>query len=148
MPNSSIATEIEGSCHCGAIEVSLSFSKPPDQILPRACQCDFCTRQSCLWVSDPNGASQIRITQRDALNRYRFGHETADFLICSQCGTSVAAVVGEGEDMKLVANARGLAMTMLCEIPLKLTDFDAEDPSGRMARRQRNWTPATLQITV
>ena len=148
MPNSASSHTHEGSCHCGAIEVSLSLETPLDEIQPRACQCDFCTRRAGLWVSDPRGSSRIAIDPGDALSKYRFGHGTADFIVCAKCGTSVAAIIGAEGDMKSVTNVRGLAMTALCELPIAPADFDSEEPDGRMARRYRNWTPTTMQVAA
>ncbi|HET7396050.1 MAG TPA: hypothetical protein VFK12_06395 [Gammaproteobacteria bacterium] len=44
--------ELTGSCHCGNIAVVLVFSKIPDEIQPRACDCSYCRKHDTAYVSD------------------------------------------------------------------------------------------------
>ena len=50
-----------GQCHCGAIKVTLTFTRPAEEMQVRACQCTFCTRQASLTVSDPKGSATFEI---------------------------------------------------------------------------------------
>ena len=77
-----------GGCHCGNLRYALETALALTQLPLRACQCSFCRLHGARSTSDASG--HIRFDVRDAsrLTRYRFGLRTADFLICSQCGTS------------------------------------------------------------
>ena len=97
-------------------------------------------------VSDPAGSAAITVIDPSNLNRYRFGHKTTDFLICSNCGTFVAAVMMVGDQLRSVVNVRGVALTdLLANEPVAM-DFEQETEAGRIARREQNWTPTTLTI--
>jgi len=148
MPEVTQANEYHGACHCGAFEVRLQLTMALEDTQVRACQCDFCTRRGSIGVSDPNGRVDITVNRQGALNRYRFGHGTADFIVCASCGTFVAATMGEGDDMLSVINPRGLGIAALSERPATPIDFDAEAAEGRLARRQKNWTPTVMHADL
>ena len=76
-----------GGCHCGALRLEFDTDKP---LAPRACQCNFCRERGARWVSDPAGSAMLAIGPDTV--RYRFGTGTADFLICTRCGSCIAAV--------------------------------------------------------
>jgi len=48
-------------------------------------------------ISDPRGQAEIRVLESKLLQRYRFGLETAEYLICRCCGIYVGAVMTEAE---------------------------------------------------
>ena len=74
-----------GGCHCGALRFEFSTGQALAAFVPRACDCDFCTRHRAAWVSDPAGS--LRIDADGArLRRYRQGSGQADFLLCAECG--------------------------------------------------------------
>jgi hypothetical protein len=80
-----------GRCHCGALQWTFKTAKPLRALVPRACDCDFCTRHGAAWVSDPGG--ELRIRSRDAmLHGVRQGSGQAEFLLCRACGVLVAVV--------------------------------------------------------
>ena len=76
-------THYKGQCHCGAIEVDYDSTMDPADTQLRECQCSFCRMHGARAVSDPAGT--LRFTERRAgtLNRYRFGLNTADFIVCN-----------------------------------------------------------------
>jgi len=97
------------------------------------------------WTSDPAGEVTIHVTRPGDLSRYRFGTNTADFLICRTCGYLVAALDQGGGRAKAVVNVDVLESRDAFG-PEKPTDFDAETRDARLARRSQTWTPARLEI--
>jgi hypothetical protein len=93
-------------------------------------------------ASDPAG--RLKITARRSLSRYRFGHKSADFLICPTCGTYVAALVNGPDGPAGVINVVGLDIPELRDEPATLTSLEGESPDERMQRRLSRWTPMTL----
>jgi len=81
---------LSGGCYCGNITFDAAFTRAAGSIEPRACDCGFCSKHAAAWVSDPDGV--LRLHARDAalVSRYRQGTETADFLVCRDCGVLVA----------------------------------------------------------
>ena len=96
----------EGGCHCGSLRWQFETGQPLAAFSPRACDCDFCTRQCAAWISDPLGV--LRIHSRDAAGprRYRQGSGQAEFLSCHVCGVLVAVVAGAADGRLLGAANR------------------------------------------
>jgi hypothetical protein len=85
----------------------------------RVCGCTFCLEHRPRYTSDPTGHVTIRLGDPANVSRYCFGLRLADFLICRTCGVFVAAYE-PGDPGRAVINLDVLA------------------------RRAKNWTPATL----
>lgn len=129
-----------GQCHCGELKASFETEKAPETLGVRTCQCAFCRRHGAVNISDPEGLATIDALADD-VDRYCFALRTADFLICKACGVYVAAVIGEGADIRSTINVAGLRMEeFLCvkEAPM---EYGAETAEERIQRRFRNWTP-------
>src|ERR1051326_2532045 len=77
---------IHGSCHCGNISFELTWNPSPKEIPARACGCSFCTKHGGVWTSNPNGELDLTVKDVSQVSKYRFGTETAEFQICSNCG--------------------------------------------------------------
>jgi hypothetical protein len=129
-----------GACHCGAVRAEFETQTRPRL---RADGCSFCTSRGVKSASDPDGALRLWSTRR--LIRYRFGHRTADFLICSACGTYVAAMMDGPRGAVAVANVVGLCIPELRGDEPEKTDFEGENEADRISRRLSRWTPITLQ---
>jgi len=128
-----------GACHCGAVSATYETDAP---VRLRQDGCGFCSSRGVKSASDPNG--QITLTSTAALTRYRFGHKTADFLICPACGTYVATHTEGPSGAVGVINVVGLAIPELKDEPATLASLDGEGESERIARRLSRWTPMTL----
>lgn len=130
---------IDGQCHCGNLRFRLDTEGPLNL---RACQCRFCRAHGAACASDPAGRAWIEIGDEDLLNRYRFGLQTADFLICRRCGGYLGALLEtpEGAFATLnLRNARGL------ELPAaEPVEYGGESAETRIRRRTRSWTPAAV----
>jgi hypothetical protein len=133
---------LEGSCHCGAITVRLETALAPHELPVRICGCTFCAKHRPRYTSDPAGRATITLAAADSASRYRFGLGLADFLVCRTCGVFVAAYDPAG---RAVINLEALARAAeLTAAPTQFTAYDTEDAEARLARRARNWTPATV----
>ena len=80
---------LTGGCHCGNIRVDLELTRAREAYKPRTCDCDFCTKHSAAYLSDPEGSLVIRIKDAGRVGKYRQGDGIAEFLICSNCGVLV-----------------------------------------------------------
>ncbi|MCB1744316.1 MAG: aldehyde-activating protein, partial [Gammaproteobacteria bacterium] len=85
-----------GQCHCGAISMDLWFTQAAEEMQVRSCQCEFCTRHGSLTVSAADGRALITI-EPDQLASYRFGSNTAAFLMCRRCGCYVGVLMADGD---------------------------------------------------
>lgn len=129
-----------GTCHCEALGFRFDSDTPPELWSLRACQCSFCIRHGAIYTSDPSG--KLRFVHKDTtqVQRYLFGHRTADFLLCRTCGVFVAAVLSGSHGRFAAINAR-----VLIDLHLPLSaavhlDYSGEIAHSRMQRRLANWT--------
>lgn len=129
-----------GQCHCGRLKASFESQKSPQKLGVRTCQCDFCRRVGAINISDPEGEVVIE-AKADEMIRYRFALRTADFLICKECGVYIAAVTGEGTNIRSTLNVAGLRMMAFLSIDEAPMQYGAETAERRIARRAEKWTP-------
>ena len=104
--------------------------KPPGEWPVRECQCSFCQKHGACYTSDPSGSVRFVHTDAAALTRYRFGHQTADFVFCGRCGGYLGAVNLRAFDPQ----PEGLKAAQ----PMS---YDGESTGDRNARRFARWTP-------
>jgi hypothetical protein len=128
-----------GACHCGVVRAEYETHAP---VRLRADGCGFCSSRGVKSASDPEGRLELTSTVR--LNRYRFGHKTADFLICPKCGTYVATHMESPRGPIGVINVVGLQIGQLKHLPVTLTSLEGESVEERMERRISRWTPMSL----
>ena len=138
---SSLLRTFEGGCHCGALGFSFQTALPLTEWSVRACQCGFCRAHAALTTSDPSGRLAFHVRQSEALQRYRFGLMTADFLLCRCCGIYLGAQIATAHGAFGIINT--LALTRQPEsLPgAAKADYASESTSARVARRERRWTP-------
>jgi hypothetical protein len=134
------AHAIHGRCHCGNVSYTLHTDKPRQDMTVRICRCDFCLRHRPRYWSDPAGSFDIEIGDPSRILKYRFGHKTADFVVCLDCGVFCFAV-GEFEGGHRAVTNVNLALAR-DEAPKEVfLEALAEEPGDRNARRNTNWTP-------
>jgi hypothetical protein len=131
----------EGSCHCGAIEYTYTTALAPARWPVRLCQCSFCRGHGARATSDPAGELQFRFERPEFLRRYRFALRTADFLVCKECGTYVAAVLLSGRGAQAAINVNTLRTPPKGLPPGKPVSHDGESGEARRGRRVQTWTP-------
>lgn len=130
--------ELRGSCHCGNLEFTLFTEKSADDLVPRRCSCSMCRRHGASYISDPDARLALRYRDRSLLSIYRFGHGTAQWIICSKCGV-LAAVLCEIEGrLRAVVRVQSMVEHAFLR-PEVSTDFESESIAERLARRARTW---------
>jgi len=135
------ASRFAGRCHCGNLEVTFETRQHPEDITVRACGCSFCRHHGARTGSDPKGRIAFVVHDPAALNRYRFGLGTADFLLCRTCGVYVGAIMEDGGSAYAIVNVNTFDWPHPFEregIPM---DYGGESEAERRARRAAGWTP-------
>ena len=135
---------LTGRCHCGNVEFALESSLRPEALSLRTCTCSFCRRHGARTTSDPSGRVVITVRDPEQLLRYRFGLETADFLVCRRCGIYVAAVMNEGAGCWATVNVSTFDAVDRLTQPMTPVTYDGESAPERAARRKARWTPAVI----
>src|SRR5215469_14665598 len=126
----------EGRCHCGSIGYSYRTERLPKDWSIRACQCSFCRAHGARTTSDPSGSVEYAIERPEQLQRYRFGLNVTEFLICRGCGVYIGAVTEVSSALLAVVN-----VNVLHPRPPDLPDalpvsHDGESIDARNRRRQ------------
>lgn len=132
---------IQGRCHCG--NLSFEFETALQKLQPRACACRFCRVHGVSSVTDPKGKARLFVKNRAKLHRYRFAEQTADFLICRECGCYIGAVIEHAGQTRATLNLR---MTSLKDTAAKPVSYTGESAATRRARRLKLWTPAVIRF--
>ena len=140
---SRVARVHAGACHCGAVSARFETAIAPAEMDVRADQCGFCRRHGAKTVSDPAGRLALAFRE-PAVQRYRFGTRSSDFIVCRGCGAYMAAMIdGFG-----VLNVVGADIRAFADRPARPVDYDDETAAMRLARRRERWTPLTLEIAA
>jgi hypothetical protein len=137
---------IEGGCHCGNLAYVFEASASLEALGLRADQCSFCRAHGARNTSDPNGTMRIAVRDPKRLSRYRFGLKTADFLVCSECGVYIGALMEEGGQRWMTVNVNTFRPPPPDDFPIVPADYDGEDVSARIARRKQRWTPVAAFV--
>lgn len=74
---------VEGGCHCGAVQFRFTLASPEVDLLD--CNCSMCSRSGFLHLIVPHADFEL-FTFKTALTSYRFGTGAAEHLFCSTCG--------------------------------------------------------------
>jgi hypothetical protein len=135
-----------GRCHCGAIGFTYSTDLAPGQWSVRACQCSFCRAHAALSTSDPRGSIRFHAASPESLSRYRFGLRTADFLLCSECGAYIGAVMTTEEGTFGIVNINALEpVPESLPVPQPMS-YEGETIDQRARRRRQRWSPADAAL--
>ncbi|MBN42638.1 MAG: aldehyde-activating protein [Alphaproteobacteria bacterium] len=120
----------------------------PANMEPRACQCSFCRMHSTAAVSDPDGHLTFTAVDPKQLNRYTFGLNSTEFLICRTCGVYVGAFMPDGDQAfaNVMAGILG-ERDRITRTPVRV-ERERENLQDRRTRRRAMWTPATLGQTL
>ena len=133
-------TVYAGQCHCGAIGFTFETERPPALWSVRECQCSFCRAHGTTNTSDPTGRVRFVHADPTRLQRYRFGMRTADFLICTNCGVYIGAVMETPAGKFTTINVNLLEPRPRLS-PAAPFDYGDESGESRIARRIERWTP-------
>ena len=99
---------LNGKCYCGNIRLTVTLSRAPSAVNPRACDCDFCQKHGAAYVSDPRGSLDIRIKDEHEVSRFQQGSELAEMLLCRKCGVLVAALFRDADRLFGTLNVKAL----------------------------------------
>ena len=129
---------VSGGCHCGNIRVELQLMRAAESYHPRACDCDFCRQHGAAYVSDPDGALQLRIADPAQVGRYRQGSAQADMLICRRCGVLLGALFAGGGRPYATVNAQVLDPAVRFGTATVVSPKTLS-PGEKAARWQNSW---------
>jgi len=130
---------IEGKCHCGNIRYVLDWPDDGTEIKIRACGCTFCIKHGGSWTSHHDSELVAQVRDASLVSKYRFGTGTADFYVCTCCGTVPFVTSAIDDHLYAVVNVNTFEGINPSSLGRTATNFDGEDTGERLERRKRNW---------
>ncbi len=103
------------------------------------CRCAFCTRHGARYTSDPGGAVGVEIDDGALVQRYTFGHRTAEFILCRRCGCVLLATSVIDGNTYAIININVTDDPDAFSRPATSFDYDEETADRRLMRRKENW---------
>jgi hypothetical protein len=134
---------MNGGCHCGNILMEINLLRPPETYIPRACDCDFCTKHGAAYVSDAKGSLVVRIKDEGETRMYRQGSGQAEFLLCRNCGVLVGVFYRSEGRLYGTVNAKVLGAEFAAPRPASPKQLSDED---KVQRWQELWFPGVSII--
>jgi hypothetical protein len=86
----------------------------------------------------PEARLTLRYRDGSKLSLYRFGHGTAQWVICSRCGVLTAVICEIDGRLRAVIRVQSITANFHPQ-PEIVTNFDVETVEGRLGRRARTW---------
>ena len=140
-------TTLRGSCHCGQLRIEFVTGRELASIVPRSCDCSFCTKHGAAYISDPAGRLSVWEHRPGALREYRQGSNHAQFLVCGQCGVLVAVIFRHLSGIYGAANASCLDGPTSLPQPVPASP-QRLSPQERMSRWLELWIPDVVLTTA
>ncbi len=128
---------IKGGCHCGNIRYEFLWPLDELEIPVRACSCSFCLKHAGTYTSHPEAELNATIVNETLVPKYRFGHETADFYVCSRCGVVTFVVSRIDKRDYAVVNVHTFENIDRAHFISRTTNFDRETLESRLDRRKQ-----------
>ena len=137
-----------GSCSCRNIEVRWQITDL--SLVPRACQCSYCTSKETAYVSKSRSKFEAIIHDDACYGKVQHGSKNATFHECMNCDVVVFVTAVIDGEVYGALNAKCLINKMGFSTPV-LTDFSRESGTQKQERWRRNWcwpVLITSQITT
>ena len=136
--------ELHGSCYCGNIRFVFATDKSDAELPKRECQCGFCRRHGRVSTSDPDGELRIAFSSPGDVNAFRFGHRTADFHVCRNCGM-IPVVTSEVDGATIgIVDVRMIDDFSWSDSETSQHDMEGEEEGERLTRRKGRWTGTVI----
>ena len=136
--------QLRGSCYCGNIRFVFVTDKSDDELPKRECQCGFCILHGRIATSDRDGELRIAIVAPENVSKFRFGHRTADFYVCRECGM-IPVVTSEIDGaIRGIADVRMIEGFVWSRSETSRHDFEGEEVDDRLDRRKGYWTGTVI----
>lgn len=130
-----------GTCDCNQIELYVRLPEPLSSYSPRACDCDFCSENDLVFLSDPSGSLELLSTI--SLEHITQGSGQAEFLRCMNC-EQIVAVTTEVDGVLIGSvNSDCLYDAELLSVATPVS-IHSLSPKDKKARWDKTWMPVMI----
>lgn len=137
---------INGGCDCGNIQITwrtIDYS-----LVPRACQCRYCSKNSVAYVSKSATAFEVLVRNDKLYAEIRHGSNRATFHECTNCDQVVFVTALIDGKLYGALNANQLKNKFGFSSPVSV-DLSALAASEKRERWRQNWCcPVFIKRTV
>lgn len=124
--------------HCDCNNISIRWHCIDHSLVPRACQCDYCSSHRAAYVSKSASRVEINIQQPQYHRSIQHGSHSAVFHECSHCRQVVFVTADIDGVLYGALNARLLDNKISYTSPVA-TDFSEHSGEQKRQRWSKNW---------
>ena len=133
---------IRGGCKCNNIEVI--WHTVDRSLIPRKCQCDYCSSKSVSYVSKSGTRVEIDIREEKLHHIHHQGTMSADFHECRNCGELVFVTAEIEGELYVALNACCINNSFGFSAPVSMKLHD-QTVNEKKLRWRQNWChPVTI----
>ena len=112
-------------------------------LVPRACQCEYCTSKSAAYVSKSGTKFEVTIRNSDLHATAQHGSNSASFHECTNCDQVIFVTAEIGGELYGALNATCL-VNKFGFSPAVDANYSAQTAGEKLARWQQNWCHPVL----
>ena len=127
---------IMGGCSCRNIEIA--WQTIDRSLVPRACQCSFCTKNNARYVSKSGTRVNVSVRKPALHQQTKLGSEQALFHSCTHCGDLVLVTAQLDDTRYGAVNAAALRSPEPFAKPIEV-DYSGDTAETKVQRWRDNW---------
>jgi hypothetical protein len=127
---------ITGGCDCNNIEIN--WNTVDYSLVPRACQCDYCSSKSAAYVTKPGTGFDVSIRRKKLHKKVQHGSKNAIFHECANCDQVIFVTSEIDGELYGALNANHLINKLSFSAPVKL-NFSSQTAEQKRERWRKNW---------
>lgn len=135
---------IAGGCDCNNIEIT--WYVVGHNLIPRACQCDYCASKKAAYVTHSGTKFDVLIRNEEDHKKIQHGSNSAVFHECGNCGQVIFVTVEMNGELYGALNANHLNNKLGFSTSVEV-DFSSQTAIEKKERWRKNWCQAALIIS-
>ena len=132
---------IYARCDCKNIEIVWHVAN--QELVPRACQCEYCRTKSAAYVSRPNTRFEATVRSGELHRQIQHGSNSAIFHECSNCEQVVFVTAEVDGDLYGALNTNQFVDQSAVSAPVKM-DFSSQSGEEKRQRWGQSWCHPVL----
>jgi len=132
---------ITGGCDCNNIEII--WHTVDCSLVPRACQCDYCSSKAAAYVTKSGTGFDVSIRSEQFHNKIQHGSNSATFHECANCDQVIFVTSEIDGELYGALNSRQLTNKFGFSTTVKL-NFSSQTTEQKRERWRQNWCQPVL----
>jgi hypothetical protein len=132
---------ITGGCNCNNIEIT--WHTVDYSLVPRACQCDYCSSKAAAYVTKSGTRFDVLIRKEKLHKEVQHGSNSAIFHECTNCGQVIFVTSKIDGELYGALNANHLINKLGFSASTK-SNFSDQKAEQKRERWRQNWCHPVL----